>query len=139
LCARAAASFYTWRDYLDLIGGYFNGHPWHQAATIEVIDPGNPLVAHFGDSLQLEGEIDQISDFDYRKSHVLLSLDPNSVDLSKPGVHRRVYGWPLAWIRSYGRGRVSYTALGHEASVWRDARFQRLLTNAIHWSIGRSP
>ena len=36
----ATDTFYTWPDYLDLVGGYFNGHPWHQAVTIEVADPG---------------------------------------------------------------------------------------------------
>jgi type 1 glutamine amidotransferase len=135
----ATDTFYTWPDYLDLIGGYFNGHPWHQAVTIEVADPGDPLVAFLGSSLQFEDEIYQISDFDYRGSRVLLRLDPSSVDLGKPGVHQRFYGWPLAWTRVYGQGRVFYTALGHEASVWQDIRYQRILTNAILWSMGRSP
>jgi type 1 glutamine amidotransferase len=135
----ATDTFYTWPDYLDLIGGYFNGHPWHQAVTIEVADPGDPLVAFLGNSLQVEDEIYQISDFDYRGSRVLLRLDPNSVDLGKAGVHQRFYGWPLAWKRSYGQGRVFYTALGHEASVWQDRRYQRMLTNAILWSMRRSP
>ena len=134
----ATDTFYTWPDYLDLIGGYFNGHPWHQTVTIEVADPSDPLVAFLGHSLQVEDEIYQVSDFDYRGSHVLLRLDPGSVDLSKPGVHQRFYGWPLAWTRSYGEGRVFYTALGHEASVWQDARYQRMLTNAILWSMGGS-
>jgi uncharacterized protein len=134
----ATDTFYTWTDYLDLIGGYFNGHPWHQTVTIEVADPSDPLVAFLGHSLQVEDEIYQISDFDYRGSHVLLRLDPGSVDLSKPGVHQRFYGWPLAWTRSYGEGRVFYTALGHEASVWQDARYQRMLTNAILWSMSGS-
>jgi type 1 glutamine amidotransferase len=113
----ATDTFYTWSDYLDPIGGYFNGHPWHQAATIEVVDPGDPLVAFLGNLLQIEDEIYQISDFDHRGSHVLLRLDQSSVDLSKTGVHQRFYGWPLAWTRFYGQGRVFYTALGHEASV----------------------
>src|SRR5258705_5666093 len=117
----AADTFYTWPDYLDLVGGYFNGHPWHQAVTIEVVDPGDPLVAFLGNSLQVEDEIYQISDFDYRGSRVLLRLDPGSVDLGRTGVHRRFYGWPLAWIRFYGEGRVFYTALGHEPSVWPGA------------------
>ena len=134
----ATDTFYTWPDYLDLIGGYFNGHPWHQAVTIEVTDPSDPLVAFLGKLLQVDDEIYQISDFDYRGSHVLLRLDQSSVDLGKPGVHQRFYGWPLAWTRSYGLGRVFYTALGHEASVWQDTRFQRLLTNAILWSMRRS-
>nr|WP_249810221.1 ThuA domain-containing protein [Bradyrhizobium sp. 157] len=134
----ATDTFYTWPDYLDLVGGYFNGHPWHQAVTIEVVDPGDPLVAFLGNSLQVEDEIYQISDFDYRRSRVLLRLDPRSVDLGKTGVHRRFYGWPLAWTRFYGEGRVFYTALGHEPSVWQDARYQRILNNAILWSIRRS-
>lgn len=44
----ATDTFYTWPDYLDLVGGYFNGHPWHQAVKIEVVDPGDPLVAFLG-------------------------------------------------------------------------------------------
>jgi type 1 glutamine amidotransferase len=134
----ATDTFYTWPDYLDLVGGYFNGHPWHQAVTIEVVDPGDPVVAFLGNFLQIEDEIYQISDFDYRGSHVLLRLDPSSVDLGKTGVHQRFYGWPLAWTRSYGQGRVFYTALGHEASVWQDPRYQRILTNAILWSVRSS-
>jgi uncharacterized protein len=135
----ATDTFYSWPDYLDLIGGYFNDHPWHQAVTIEVVDPGDPLVAFLGKSLQIEDEIYQISDFDYRGSHVLLRLDQSSVDLSKSGVHQRFYGWPLAWIRFFGQGRVFYTALGHEASVWQDPRYQLILTNAILWTMRRSP
>jgi type 1 glutamine amidotransferase len=135
----ATDTFYTWPDYLDLVGGYFNGHPWHQTVTIEVVDTGDPLVAFLGNSLQLEDEIYQISDFDHRGSHVLLRLDQSSVDPSKTGVHRRFYGWPLAWKRFYGEGRVFYTALGHEASAWQDPRYQRILTNAILWSTRTSP
>jgi len=134
----ATDTFYTWPDYLDLVGGYFNGHPWHQGVTIDVADAADPLVAFLGNSLQLNDEIYQISDFDYRGSRVLLRLDQNSVDLNKAGVHQRFYGWPLAWKRFFGEGRVFYSALGHEASVWQDPRYQRILTNAVLWSTRRS-
>jgi type 1 glutamine amidotransferase len=36
------------------------------------------------------------------------------------------------------RGRVFYTALGHEEAVWRDPRYQRMLTNAIRWTTRRT-
>ncbi|MBV9563200.1 MAG: ThuA domain-containing protein [Bradyrhizobium sp.] len=134
----ATDTFYGWPDYLDLIGGAFNSHPWHQPVTIEVADTADPLVSFLGNSFQLNDEIYQISDFDYRGSHVLLRLDERSVDLGKPDVRRRFYGWPLAWKRSFGEGRVFYSALGHEASVWQDPRYQRLLANAILWSTRRS-
>jgi hypothetical protein len=135
----ATDTFYQWPDYLELIGGYFNDHPWRQSVRIEVVDPTSRLVGFLGTALQIEDEIYQISDFDHRGSHVLLRLDPESVDLTKAGVHRRFYGWPLAWTRSYGQGRVFYTALGHGAAVWQDPRYQQLLLNAILWTTRKLP
>lgn len=135
----ATDTFYAWPEYLKLIGGYFDGHPWHQTVRIKVADPANPLVSFLGASLEIGDEIYQFRDFDDRGSHVLLRLDETSVDLTRAGVHRRSYGWPLAWTRSFGQGRVFYTALGHEAAVWRDPRYQRLLLNGILWSTQGSP
>jgi uncharacterized protein len=135
----ATDTFYLWPDYLKLIGGYFNGHPWHQAVRITIVDPSDPLVGFLGASWQIADEIYQISDFDYEGSHVLLRLDETSVDLGQTGVRRRFYGWPLAWTRAYGNGRVFYTALGHDEAVWRDPRYQRLLVNAMLWSIRKAP
>ncbi len=135
----ATDTFYQWPEYGRLIGGYFNEHPWHQGVRIEVADPSNPLVAFLGTSIALTDEIYQIRDFDAGGSKVLLRLDPASVDLTRPEVHPQPYGWPLAWTRSYGSGRVFYSALGHEEAVWRDARYQQILRNAVLWAMGRSP
>jgi uncharacterized protein len=132
----ATDTFYMWQDYLELVGGYFNDHPWHQQVTVDVADPSDPIVSFLGKSFQINDEIYQIADFQYRTSHVLLRLDPDSVDLKKMGVHRRFYGWPLAWTRRDGKGRVFYTALGHEDAVWNDPRYQELLLNGIKWAMG---
>jgi uncharacterized protein len=133
----ATDTFYQWRDYLELIGGYFNDHPWHQKVTIAVADPTDPIARFLAPAFAIDDEIYQISDFDDRGSHVLLRLDPRSVDLNKRNLHPRFYGWPLAWTRAYGRGRVFYSALGHEPAVWRDPRYQQLLLNGILWSLGK--
>jgi uncharacterized protein len=133
----ATDTFYEWPEYGRLIGGYFDQHPWHQKVRIEVADPADPLVASLGPSITLMDEIYQIRDFDAAGSHVLLRLDPASVDLTRPNVHRHPYGWPLAWTRSYGSGRVFYTALGHEEAVWRDPGFGTMLRNAIAWATRR--
>jgi uncharacterized protein len=131
----ATDTFYEWPDYGALIGGYFDGHPWHQSVRVDVTDPSDALVSFLGRSFEIKDEIYQIRNFDEQGSRVLLRLDGKSVDLSRVGVHQRSYGWPLAWTRSYGQGRVFYTALGHEEAVWRDERYQRLLLNAIRWSM----
>jgi uncharacterized protein len=131
----ATDTFYRWPEYGKLIGGYFDQHPWHQDVTIDVADRTDPVVAHLAPSIALKDEIYQIRDFDAAGSHVLLRLDPKSVDLKRDLVHFHPYGWPLAWTRSYGAGRVFYTALGHEEAVWRDARFGQMLGNAIRWAM----
>jgi type 1 glutamine amidotransferase len=134
----ATDTFYQWPEYGNLIGGYFDQHPWHQTVRIEVADRTDPLVSFLPPSIALNDEIYQIRDFDERSSHVLLRLDPASVDLTRENVHRHPYGWPLAWTRAYGKGRVFYTALGHEEGVWRDPGFQRMLRNAVSWAMGGS-
>jgi hypothetical protein len=131
----ATDTFYQWPGYLELIGGYFNDHPWHQKVRIAVADPASPLVSFLAPAFEIDDEIYQISDFDFRTCHVLLRLDPSSVDLNRPTVHPRFYGWPLAWTRGYGRGRVFYLALGHEEKVWRDPRYQRLLLEGLLWTM----
>jgi type 1 glutamine amidotransferase len=133
----ATDTFYQWSEYQRIIGGYFDQHPWHQNVVLKVADRDDPLVAFLGESISITDEIYQIRDFDVGGSRVLLRLDPTSVDLTRPNVHRHPYGWPLAWTRSYGAGRVFYTALGHEEAVWRDLRFQKLLRNSILWVLRR--
>src|SRR2546430_10076446 len=59
----ATDTFYTWPDYLDLVGGYFNDHPWHQAVTIEQVDPCDQLVLFLGTSWLIMDELYQIITF----------------------------------------------------------------------------
>jgi hypothetical protein len=132
----ATDTFYLWEDFADLIGGYFNGHPWHTLVTVEVTDASNPLVGFLGKSFQIHDEIYQTSDFRSKESTVLLRLDPSSVNLRKAGVTRRYYGWPLAWTRPFGKGRVYYNALGHDDWVWNDSRYQQMLLKGIQWAMG---
>jgi hypothetical protein len=129
----ATDTFYTWGTYGDIIGGWFNNHPWHEMVTIDVVDPKSNLVSFLGNSFQINDEIYQISDFKAETSHVLLQLDPKSVNTQKEGVRIRYYGWPVAWTRMFGKGRVYYNSLGHEEAVWKDPRYQQMLQNGMRW------
>jgi len=129
----ATDTFYTWGTYGDIIGGWFNHHPWHELVTIDVVDPNSKLVSFLGKSFQINDEIYQISDFKAETSHVLLKLDPSSVDTHKEGVRIRYYGWPVAWTRTFGKGRVYYNSLGHEEAVWNSQQYQEMLLNGIRW------
>ncbi|HEU4388009.1 MAG TPA: ThuA domain-containing protein, partial [Blastocatellia bacterium] len=50
--------------------------------------------------------------------------------------HRTDGDFALAWCRSYGKGRVFYTALGHRPEVWQDERFQKHLMGGLRWAMG---
>ncbi len=43
---------------------------------------------------------------------------------------------PWTWIRTQGKGRVFYTASGHDERVWSQPAFQELLKRGILWSVG---
>jgi type 1 glutamine amidotransferase len=45
---------------------------------------------------------------------------------------------PWTWVRTHGKGRVFYTAYGHDERVWGHPGFQRLMRNAIMWA-ARTP
>lgn len=132
----ATDTFYMWQPYLELIGAYFNDHPWHQKVTIDVVDQSSPIAGFLGKSFQVYDEIYQMADFQYKTSNVLFRLDPSSVPMNRPGIHHRFYGWPTAWTRHDGKGRVFYCALGHEDSTWNADWFQKLMLNGIEWSMG---
>ena len=45
---------------------------------------------------------------------------------------------PWTWIREQGKGRVFYTASGHDQRVWSREEFHTLLKRGIVWSVGES-
>jgi len=132
----ATDTLYAWPEYGAMIGAYFDGHPWHQEVVLRVEDSSHPATRGFPASFRLNDEIYQVRNWSRADVHVLISLDPASVDLNAPGVNRADHDFALAWTRVEGRGRVFYTALGHEPAVWQDSRFQQLLTGGIRWSLG---
>ena len=40
--------------------------------------------------------------------------------------------------RTHGKGRVFYTASGHDERVWSSKNFQKLIKNGILWSVGEN-
>lgn len=134
----ATDTFYKWPEYGELIGGYFDGHPWNQEVTIRVEDRKHPSTAHLPESFTIADEIYQFKDWSRDKVHVLLSLDPDKIDWTKKGIKRTDKDFAIAWTRTFGKGRVFYTALGHREEVWKDERFIQHLIGGLRWAVGDS-
>ncbi len=133
----ATDTFYTWPDYGDMIGAYFDGHPWVQQVSIDVEDPEHPAMQGLAPSFRILDEIYQFRNFSRDRVRVLMTLDTSTVDMGAPGINRTDGDFALAWCRNYGAGRVFYTALGHFGETWLDPRFQSMLSNALLWITGQ--
>lgn len=132
----ATDTFYNWPEYGELIGAYFDRHPWHQEVRIKVEDRNFPATRHFPPAFSITDEIYQFRNFSRDRVRVLMSLDNSSVDLTKKDVKRADKDFAIAWARTYGKGRVFYCALGHRQEVWDRPDIQKMWLEAIRWAMG---
>jgi putative membrane-bound dehydrogenase-like protein len=44
---------------------------------------------------------------------------------------------PWTWVREHGRGKVFYTASGHDHRVWDTVEFHELMRRGIMWTVGK--
>jgi type 1 glutamine amidotransferase len=119
----------VWTEFdREVFGGNYSGH--HGAGPITTIKPAEAA----GEHPILEG-------LDFAEWRSLSSLYKAGPIAS--GVGALLIGEipgqspePVAWTHRYGerRARVFYTSLGHE-SDFADARFRRLLVNAVAWGL----
>jgi len=128
---------YKWPEYGEMIGGWFNEHPWMTFnAPIRVEDPDFPAVRHFPKAFVKYDEIYQPKEWSRDKVNVLLSLDPDKLDYNNPRVHRDDHDFAIAWSKMYGKGRVFYSTLGHTEESWDDPDIRKMYFEAIRWTLG---
>ena len=132
----ATDTFYTWPAYGDMIGGYFNEHPWHKEVRIRIEDSRFPGMSQFGPTLVMNDEIYQLRNYSRQNVRVLMSLDTTSVDMTKPNIHRTDGDFALAWARNYGKGRVFACSLGHEQAVYDRPEMRTMYREAVKWAMG---
>ncbi|PWJ54775.1 putative membrane-bound dehydrogenase-like protein [Dyadobacter jejuensis] len=114
---------------VKLIGGQFWRHTWD---TIQPVwkQPGHPAIA----GVKSFKTIDE--------TYLHTKLQPDNVVLTermvqddqkkdKPGLENE----PYTWVRTHGKGRVFYTAYGHDERTWANPGFQALLEKGILWAV----
>jgi type 1 glutamine amidotransferase len=133
-------TLYSWPEYGELVGGYFDLHPWNQfEAKIRNEDPKHPATAHFPPDFFLFDEIYQLKNYSRDRVRVLMSLDVTGVDLNKKGVHRSDRDFAISWVRNYGKGRVFVSTLGHRSEIWEHKQVQKMWLEAAKWVMGLTP
>jgi uncharacterized protein len=107
----ATDTLHEFNDYLWMIGGEFAGHSGE--SPVELINQGldSPACRHLPARWKVCDEIYLFQKFEPRRSTTWLSLDHNP-NTGEPGT------FPVSWSRTYGKGRVFYTSLGHRDDLW---------------------
>lgn len=128
----ATDTFKEYKPFWDMIGGSFNGHPWGSGTTvtISIHEPDHPIMKPFGSEFVIRDEIYQYRHWQPEKVRVLMSLDMAQCKPSKP------YHVPVAWVKSYGEGRVYYNNLGHNNETWTNQAFLDSVTAGVKWIRG---
>ena len=128
----ASGSFGNSAVWTRLIGGKFAGHaPGLFPLRVEIADPQHPIMAGVTAFTVTDEEYTHTFP-DGVDRHVLARFrerPPNSKD---PNGNR-----DIVWTREVGKGRVFYTALGHDEKCWSNPAWQKMMVQAILWSAGR--
>ena len=118
----ASHCFRASRKYTELVGGRFLRHGFATFRS-RIIDAQHPA---------MQGLLSFETD-DETYVHNELGNDLR-VLMTRP----EAGGYePYTWVRREGKGRVFYTALGHDHRTWRRAEFQRLIERGLRWASGR--
>ena len=136
----ALDTLYKWPEYGDLIGAWFNDHPWEVFdAPVIVEDPEFPAMRAFPSRFTIHDEIYQPSkEFSREKVRVLARLDESKLTMNNR-VHRTDRDFAVAWVRNYGKGRVFYSTFGHTSESWKRPDVQAMYREALKWAMGLIP
>jgi hypothetical protein len=133
--------FYKWREFGEMTGGYFDGHPWNEEVGIKIDDPASPITKAFGgEGFMVKDEIYQFGPgnagweaYSRDRLHVLLSLDMTK---TKDKGKRADKDYAVAWIHDYGKGRAFYCSLGHYNEIFWTPKLLEFYLAGIQFALG---
>lgn len=129
--------WYSWKWYVNgLLGAQFIGHtinPQFQDAEVQVLAPADPIVSHLPPRWHISQEEWYGFDTNVRDKGytVLLSVDENTYDPNDSGMEGE---HPSTWKREIGKGRMFYTAIGHQKAIYDTPEYQLMIENALRWT-----
>lgn len=133
----ATDCYYGWKDYGDMMGGFFAGHPYSKI-TVKIDDPASPINAAFeGKEFQITDEMYVFKDpYSREKLHLLLSIDNEKSGIDATKGKRADGDYAISWIHDYGQGRVFYCSFGHRTEIFTNAPIMRHFLDGIQFAFG---
>ncbi|MFO0863485.1 MAG: ThuA domain-containing protein [Gemmataceae bacterium] len=121
----ASYCFLNSPKYIELVGGQFLRHDTGTFRTI-LAERDHPIMKGFGG----------FESWDETYVHTKHNTKDRTVleyRAEKKGKE------PWTWVRTHEKGRVFYTAWGHDQRTWAHAGFHNLVERGIRWACGGDP
>jgi len=132
-----------WPEFGVMLGARGGSHRQSdEHVVIKLDDPGHPLNAPFGGkSFEYRDEFFRVHEpYSRDKVRVLFSIDTEKTDMNQGKAFGKIgradNDYALAWVRSYGKGRVFYCTIGHNPSVFWDPVMLKFYLGAIQFALG---
>ncbi len=116
-------------EYVKMVGGQFWRHTMDSIRT-NTVQPNHPI---------MQG-LKPFTAYDETYLHDKLQDDNNVLavreikpDQFKDKPNQKTE--PYTWTRTHGKGKVFYTAYGHDERTWKNPDFQELIYRGIIWAV----
>ncbi|HET6574237.1 MAG TPA: PVC-type heme-binding CxxCH protein, partial [Fimbriiglobus sp.] len=121
----ASYCFINSKPYVDLVGAQFRAHQTG-VFRVEAATHDHPIMKGFT----------SFESWDETYTHTKHNTKGRTVleYRAERGVRE-----PWTWVREEGKGRVFYTAWGHDQRTWSHPGFQNLLERGVRWACGQDP
>jgi putative membrane-bound dehydrogenase-like protein len=120
----ASACWPNSEKYIALVGAKFDSH---KTGTFSVSRVGKHDILK---------DLDTFTSWDETYVHSKHNTEGRTVLEERVEKGKRE---PWTWVRTQGKGRVFYTAWGHDERTWGQPGFQALVERGIRWAVGDDP
>lgn len=117
----ASFCFQNSPKYIELVGGQFKSHKTDSFYTT-IVNKEHSVMKN----------VKEFITWDETYVHDKLAKDIEVLMERVEGDHHE----PWSWVKSHGKGRVFYTAYGHDERTWSHPEFQHLVKEGIIWAVG---
>src|SRR5258708_5142895 len=121
----ASYCFLNSPKYIDLVGAQFQKHGTGTFRTTAV-EPDHPVLKGY------KGFESWDETYVHTKHN---EKDRTVLEDREEGGKKE----PWTWVRTQGKGRIFYTAWGHDQRTWGNPGFHELVERGIRWSGGQDP
>lgn len=122
-------SFRQNTEYQFMVGGQWVAHPGGVIDyEVNIFDKNDPVTAG-------------LSDFKMHSEQYYMHVDPNVKVLATTTFSDQYASWikgctvPVAWKKYYGKGRVFYSSLGHQAVDFNVPQALEIMKRGILWAL----